>query len=201
MGYTKAQREAKLAAQNNNTEPGKVVETKVKHEPIVEKKKASVRNLPLYTPVWVTSNCYGELIYVSKTGNQIVWSNFRSKHPVSLDELLVMRNTQRTFFEKNWIMISGFADPEFENEFSVEEILEFLQIKQYYSSVLCPEDIEDVFKLSADEIEKRVPNMSSGVKNAILIRANDLIQSGELDSLRVITALEKSLGNELSKPY
>lgn len=188
MAYTKEQREAK------NKEI-KVTDTATT---VSSGKKLNIRNLPLSATIWVYSNCFGGLKYISKrTGYTVVWDNFKSKQPISLEELITMKNTQRSFFEKNWILLSSFVDAEYENEYSVEEILEFLQVRQYYSSVLCPENLEEVFEMSASEIESRVPNMSTGVKTAISVRANELIESGRLDSLTKIKALEKALNCEL----
>lgn len=195
MAYTKEQREAKKNTEEVTTEH-KSVETK----PIKEIKKINIKNIPLNTTVLVTSNCYGQLVYKSKkTGFQIEWDNVSSQQYLTLEELLTMRNTYRKFFERNWVIIEGFTDEEYSN-ISAEEILEFLQVKQFYVNLLCPDNIDELFKMSSEEIEKRVATTSSGNKDFIIIRANELIESGELDSLRVINALEKSLNCELSRP-
>ena len=165
-----------------------------------ETKKLEIRNVPLSATVWVVSNCVGELLYISKkTGYEVTWNEFNSKQPMSLEEILVMRNTQKKFMQENWIKISGFID-EIYSQFSVEEILTFLQIREYYTNTLCPDDINDVFNMSPEDIKEKVPNMSSGVKNAITIRANDLIKNGQLDSFKRISALETALNCELSRP-
>lgn len=190
MAYNKEQREAKNKEISNST-------TSESTAP----KKLQIRNLPLSTTVWVYSNCFGGLKYISKkTGYTVAWDSFKSKQPISLEELITMKNTQRIFFERNWILLSTFADAEYENEFSIEEILDFLQVRQYYSNVLCPENLEEIFDMNATEIENRVPNMSIGVKTAISVRANELIEFGKLDSLTKIKALEKALGCELIRP-
>jgi hypothetical protein len=119
---------------------------------------------------------------------------------MSLEELLIMRNSQRKFFERPWVRIVGFTDPTYDEIFSVEDILDFLQVKQYYKNSLCPDNLDDLFKLPTDELEKRIPNMSLGTKSNIVVRANDLIEKGQLDSLSVIMTLEKLLNCELSRP-
>jgi len=195
MAYTKEQREAKKAAEETVVKD-KVVETKLTKE----KAKINIKNIPLNTTVLVKSNCYGQLVYKSKkTGFQIEWDNVSSQQYLTLDELLTMRNTYRKFFEKNWVVIEGFTDDEY-SDISTEEILDFLQVKQYYKNLLCPENIDELFKMSSEEIEKRLSNTATGSKDFIIIRANELIESGELDSLRVINVLEKSLNCELSRP-
>ena len=194
MAYTKAQREVNA----------KKKESELESKPIPEKttiKKLAIKNLPLYTMVSVKNNLHNPLQYIStKTGLRVEWANYDITQPLSLEELIAMRNSQRKFFEKTWISIKGFNDPEYEDLFSVEEILDFLQVKQCYSNSLCPNNIDDIFSLSPDEIEKRVPNMSSGIKNSIIVRANELIKDNKLDSFKIITTLEKVLNCELSRP-
>ena len=198
MGYTKEQREAKKLAEIESNIKNK--DSKVKTT-VVKKNKMSIKNLPLSTSVLVRSNCFGQLVYESKkTGFQIEWNDTNTPQYLTLEELLVMRNTYRKFFEKNWIVIDGFVEPEYSEMFSVEDILDFLQVKRFYKNLLCPENIDDLFKMSADEIEKRIKASSSGSKDFIIIRANELIESRKLDSLTVINTLEKVLNCELSRP-
>jgi len=203
MAYTKEQREAKKAAEEVAKETKDEVATEIKDvetQSVKEKVKINIKNIPLNTTVLVKSNCYGQLIYKSKkTGFQIEWDNVSSQQYLTLDELLTMRNTYRKFFEKNWVVIEGFIDDEY-SDISTEEILDFLQVKQFYTNLLCPENIDELFKMSSEEIEKRLSNTATGSKDFIIIRANELIESGELDSLRVINVLEKSLNCELSRP-
>jgi len=198
MGYTKEQREAKKLAEIESNIKNK--DSKVKTT-VVKKNKMSIKNLPLSTSVLVRSNCFGQLVYESKkTGFQIEWNDTNTPQYLTLEELLVMRNTYRKFFEKNWIVIDGFVEPEYSEMFSVEDILDFLQVKRFYKNLLCPENIDDLFKMSADEIEKRIKISSSGSRDFIIIRANELIESRKLDSLTVINTLEKVLNCELSRP-
>lgn len=211
MAYTKEQREAKekleMEKLNTVTSNEDVSETKtdeLSKDDIaikVETKKTNIKNIPISTTVLVRSNCYGQLTYKSKkTGFQIDWDNVQSQQYLSLDELLTMRNTFRKFFEKTWIIIDGFVDDEYSNMFSVEEILDFLQVKQYYKNLLCPENINELFNMTPDEITKRIATASSGSKDFIIIKANELIESGNLDSLKTINTLEKVLNCELSRP-
>ncbi len=182
---------AKRIVKENNTD------LQIKNEESVQ--RLDVHHLPLSTLVWVKSNCYGELIYISsKTGFSTSWESYGSRQAMSLEELIIMRNSTN-FFKKNRVVIDSFQDSEYEYLYTVEEILDFLNVKQYYKDAICPKNIDDIFKFSPSDIEKRVPKMSNGVKTTITIRANELIQSGELDSLKVISALEKALNCELSR--
>jgi hypothetical protein len=206
MGYTKEQREAKKLAE---IEKNKIASSNAQTEQVEKitevfkenKQRVNIKNLPLHTSVRVRSNVFGQLIYKSKkTGYQIEWDNSITPQYFTLDELQEMRNTQRKFFERNWVIIDGFVDDELSASYSIEEILDYLHVKEYYKNFLCPENVDDLFKLPVDEIEKRLLTTSDGNKDLIVVRANELIQNGVLDSMRVILTLEKALNCELSQP-
>lgn len=166
----------------------------------IQTPKIDIKNLPLHTTVRVRSNTFGELIYVSKkSGFKVSWNDNTTPLYFSLDELLVMRNTQIKFFEENWIVIDGFVDKEYADVFSADDIYEYLQVTTYYKSYLCPQNIDDLFSMKPDAIIKRLKGTSNINKDFIIIRANQLIEDGTLDSLKVISTLEKELGCELYK--
>jgi hypothetical protein len=196
MAYTKEQREAKLK-QNATLESQDTVERS--ESPVIEKQK--IKNLPLNTTVLVRSNRFGQLIYVCKKFNKrFDWDNIGSVQYMTLDELQALRNEARKFFEKTWIIIDGFADEEYADLYSTEEIYDFLTVSDYYKNYLCPENIDELFRMSASEIEKRLKTASSGSKEFIIIKANELIENRQLDSLSVIETLEDVLKCELSRP-
>lgn len=176
----------------------KTDEVKIVKEKKVE--KINIRTLPLHTVINVRSNVFGELIYKSiKNGFKVSWNDNITPLGFTLDELLIMRNTQPKFFERTWIVIDGFIDTEISETLSAEDIYEYLQATKFYKSFLCPENIDELFTMKPDDIVKRLRGTSTINKDAVIIRANEMIESGELDSIRVITTLEKELGCELYK--
>jgi hypothetical protein len=206
MGYTREQRESKAKAlaeqnsqpQNKSQSPeniNKTTDNVDKKKEVVVTKKLSIRNLPpSTTSVWVKNNTYSELIYVSKkTGFQTSWQGYGATQPITLEELIIMRNSQITFFENNWVCIDGFVDDEYEKAFSAEEILDYLQVKQYYKETLFLDNLDMIFSLEPSEIESKISKLSEGVKQNLIVRASDLIENGNIDNLKVIRILEKAL--------
>jgi hypothetical protein len=166
-----------------------------------ERESPTIDRVPLNTNVWVYSNSYGQLIYISKkTGFRVDWDNFGAKQNLSLEELIVMRNTQRKFFSNNLIRIKGFVEQRYDSKYSVEDILGYLQVKDYYKNSLCPESLDDLFRMSPNEIIERLGNLSTSTKNSVVVRANELIMNGTLDSLSVISAIEKTINCDLTRP-
>ena len=128
----------------------------------------------------------GKLVYRSrKTGERCVWETFGDEQDIELQELKNAKSASRLFFENNWFMID---DP---------EVIEYLGVERYYRNALSIDDFGDIFEMKPDVIKEKVANLSAGQKNSLAYRARQKIKSEEIDSLKVIDALEKSLGIEL----
>ena len=111
----------------------------------------------------------------------------QSEQMVELRELRNAKNTWKKYFINNWFM--------FDEEYAW--VVDYLGMSQYYKYALRIDEFDSLFKMSADEIEKAVSNLSAGQKRSVSYRAKQLIASKEIDSLSAIEALERSLGIEL----
>ena len=76
-------------------------------------------------------------------------------------------------------------------------MIDYLGVGRYYKYAVSIDDFDRIFEMSAEEIPDVVSNMSNGQKRSVAYRARQLIGDGKIDSIRVINALEKSLGVEL----
>ena len=155
----------------------------------VRPKKAEIRDFDPNTRVEVKSNFYGTLFYQSSvTGTVVEWSNYGDVNIMTLAELKNMRNSQRRFFVDNWVTIIGE---------DAQEILEWLQIDKYYGEYSDIGDIDEVFDWTPAKIKSEVSKMPSGLKNSIALKAYDMIEGGELDSINKIRAIEEATGCDL----
>lgn len=136
--------------------------------------------------ITVRSGFNGRLIYKSsRTGERFVWDGFGTEQEMELQELKNAKNSSKAFFENNWFM---FDDP---------GVIEYLGVGRYYKNALSYVEFDTLFEMSADEIEKRIALLSKGQKATVIYRAKQLINEGKIDSIKVITTLEKNLGIEL----
>jgi len=200
MGYTKAQREAKLAEQaNNKIENNTATEDiKVGTKSIVKKKL----RLDDSVSILVSSNVFGLLTYINhKTGDKYQWSKIGEVQSLYVSDIRAMKSNQQRFLEENWILIDGIADLDEEYEdVDIDDVYEALQISHYYKNRLCPKDIGEIFNWSASDIKAKVPKMTQTVKESLIVRANELIKSEVLDSISKVKALEEALNCELASP-
>lgn len=132
--------------------------------------------------VTVKNGFNGMLVYKSKrTGEVFVWDSFGSEQEMELQDLTAAKNTYKSFFVNNWFL---FDDP---------EVIEWLGLSQYYKHALNTDAFNSLFTCTPDEIKDTVSKLSDGQKKSVVFRAKQLIQEGEIDSIKVINALEESL--------
>lgn len=136
--------------------------------------------------VTVRNGFQGMLIYKSKkTGERYIWQEFGDEQDMELSELKNARNSSKGFFEKNWFM---FDEP---------WIVDYLGVSKFYKHAVSIEDFDKLFELDPNELKKTIADMSEGQKRSLAYRARRLISEGEIDSRKVIAALEEALHTEL----
>lgn len=186
----------KTTAQNKTSTKAKAAE---KVEPVAAEAAAEVATATVDKPsykvkkdlspnmmVTVKNGFNGTLVYKSKrTGEVFVWDSFGSEQEMELQDLKAAKNTYKSFFVNNWFL---FDDP---------EVIEWLGMTQYYKHALNTEAFNELFSSDPDKIKETVAKLSSGQKKSAAFRAKQLIQEGEIDSIKIITALEESLSVDL----
>lgn len=138
--------------------------------------------------VTVRNGFHGRLIYKSpRTGEKFVWGEFGDEQEMQLRELRDAKNSKKSFFINNWFM---FEEP---------WVIDYLGMRKYYKYAVKIEDFDNIFKKTPAQIEKTVGDMSQGQRRSLIYRATELIASGDIDSRKVIQALENALGVELAE--
>lgn len=161
----------------------------VKNEQKVEKSKPLIpKEVDLNQLIPVLNGYQGLLVYKSaRTNEKFVWPEFGSEQMVELRELRNAKNTWKKYFINNWFM--------FDEDYAW--VIDYLGMGQYYKYALRIDEFDNLFSMSAEEIEAAVSNLSAGQKRSVSYRAKQLIADGEIDSFKAIAALERSLGIEL----
>lgn len=155
------------------------------------RKKLTLADVPLTELVEVQSCFYGNLIYVSKkTGYRIEWNEFGAIQYVSVEDLLAMRNSQPAFFTNQWIRLIGD---------NASDVINFLQLEKYYSKTAGFDSFDDIFNGSPQKIKEIVSSFTDSMKESFARYTYSLMQSGGLDSLKKIEAVETATGFELKE--
>lgn len=145
----------------------------------------------------VQSTTFGKLVYVNtQTGDKVVWEHENEIQQVTAGNLREMKSRQPGFFKNYWIRIIGIEDiDETYQDRTTEEIYKALTLQQYYENSMM--DIEDLILNHTDEIPTYLNKMGKSFKTSLIIRCNDMIESGKLDAFSKIKKMEEILGTEL----
>ena len=154
---------------------------------VADKKQA--REIKNDTPVVCKNGTRGNLIYKStrNLGYEVEWSEFGEEQQIEFGELLVMRGSQRRFFEDNWIIIED------------QNVLKRLGVERFYKDVPEIEKFDELFKEDPDMLKEKISGMSAGMKDSVRIRAKELIMDGKIDSMAVIKAVGDAVGCDLTE--
>ena len=168
-------------------EPGQAAISVAETKPVQMKKLEPVA---LDEMIDVQSAVFGQLIWISKkTGYQLIWNEFGECIPMSVADLIDMRNGTREFFERNWVVLCGER---------AQAIMDYLQISKFYKNFRSIQELDEIFTYEPDEISSVIGEMKPDTKENVARRAFALVASGELDSRKVIDAVEKATGFDLS---
>lgn len=152
------------------------------------KQKVTARDVDIHEYITVKNGSVGKLIYISpRTGERFVWEEFGDEQEMELQELKNAKAANKKFFERNWFMFGE----------DYNWVIDYLGVRAFYKNALVIDNFDDLFAKKPDEIMNIVAKLSAGQKNSVSYRARQLIAEGAIDSMKVIDALEKSLGVDL----
>jgi hypothetical protein len=171
---------ADLQSQKDREEVTEEVKVGKKPEPPKKKKIERDMSVPCRN---LTS---GRLTYISKkSGLETIWSEFGDEEYLEVAELLTMKSSQPKFLKEPWLFVDD------------EDVAEYLGLKQLYQSIIPIDEVEDFFRLSANEAKKVIPKLPKGTKTLIGEKARQGIQDGTLNNLQLVRLLEQELQLDL----
>lgn len=151
-----------------------------------QEKKIVPKKVDINQFITVRNGFQGRLVYIStRTGERYVWDSFGAEQELELRELRNAKNSNKKFFVNNWFM------------FDEEWVIDYLGVGQFYKNSLKLSEFDTIFEKSPEEIHEIIAKMPEGQKKSLAYRARELVIAGEIDSRKMITALEESLGIEL----
>lgn len=189
-------KKAKPAVQNEVIDETVLSDIEIEEAPIEDAVIVQARptakkriEIDLNDIVYVQSCFHGNLFYKSKRNGSIVeWQTFGEDQPMSVDELMYMRNTQPTFFKEQWVRLVGD---------NADDVFAFLHLDRYCKNNLKFDNFDDVFMMTADEIESTVKEFTVSLRESFARRAKELYDAGELENLKVIKAIERATNFKL----
>ncbi len=157
---------------------------------VVEKVEETIipKDVDPSTIITVKNGYQGKLVYTSsRTNESFVWDEFGDEQEMELRELRNAKSSAKRFYENNWFMFDE------DNAW----VIQYLGLGKFYKYAAKIEDFDNIYIKTPAEIKKIVDSMSDGQKKSLSYRTRQLISTGEIDSRKVISALEEALDTEL----
>ncbi|MBR3267900.1 MAG: hypothetical protein IKI58_04120 [Oscillospiraceae bacterium] len=179
----------KSAAKKEPEASKAVEEAAVQEDTKIESGVQQFDRVDPHTIVLVRSGFHGLLVYTSPhTGAVFTWGQFGDTLEMEIGELRHAKNSSaKAFFENNWFM--------FDEEY--RWVIDYLGVRQFYKYSMTIDDIGSLATMTPDEIESALSNVPEGQKEAIIAHVREMVRCKAIDSLKVIAALERTLGIQL----
>jgi hypothetical protein len=152
-----------------------------------ESKPIIPKDIDPNTMVLVKNGFHGPLIYISsRTKERVMWNEFGDEQEMELKELRNAKSSAKKFFENNWFMFSD----------EYKWVVSYLGLNKYYKYAVKLEDFDEIFEKKPEEVADIISKMTKGQKHSLSYRARQLVMNGEIDSRKMIAALEEALDTE-----
>src|SRR5574344_52916 len=136
--------------------------------------------------VTVMSGVNGKLIHYSSVGNgSYTFNGFGQQQEMPYKELRSINNLKRKIFEDGLIIILN------------KEIISEFRLVENYKHILTPSRVDELLKLSANEIVSFLEQASKDTQLTFLDIVKVKYNVGSLDSMSIIKAIEKDYGISL----
>lgn len=179
-------KEAEIVADNTTTETVEAVETTTEDAPVATSKK-SVKKFNPDDMILCQSLCVGQTFFKGfKSGIIYTFEALGAEEYIEYRDLVAaVRSKDNMIFKPFFIVL----DEDF--------IEEQKTLKKFYDSMYTPEDFEEFFRLTPNQMTEALGNMPIGVRDTIKSMAVGKIQDGTFDSVARIKALDNYFGTKM----
>ncbi|MFS0905800.1 hypothetical protein AB3N02_22515 [Priestia aryabhattai] len=113
-----------------------------------------------------------------RTGRKWVFREFGQTDKIPYAELQAIRNMNERCFREGWLIV---LNKQVQEEFGLVEL---------YKNIITPDNINEIFKKNAEELEAFIDALPEGMKVTFVAKARELYNSKQLDSRAVVELIE-----------
>jgi hypothetical protein len=149
--------------------------------PIKAKKKIGREEL-----IEVMSFTNGEVIYINpRTREEYIWGEFGDVKLIPFSELIEMKSRYPKFLMQPWLLILN------------DEVIEHFGLKDFYKTLVRPEEIDAFYKMGDAEMVKFIQNTTKDMRSLIVNQTRQKIRNKEFGDLFKIRLIESTI-NEIN---
>lgn len=171
-----------------NTKPETVEAVEVKEDPVnTETSKKAVKKFNPDDMILCQSICVGQTFVKGfKSGTIYTFEALGAEEYIEYRDLVAAVRSKDSILFKPFIIV---LDEDFINEQKT--------LKSFYENMYTPEDFEEFFRLSPNQMVEALNNMPVGIRETIKSMAVGKIQDGVFDSVARIKALDDYFGTKM----
>lgn len=150
-------------------------------------KKLRISQIEKDTEIAVKNITNGGLVYrAPKTGYVYRLGEYGNEDYLTFDEILVMRNSDKKFFDEYWLIISEVPN----KEYTVEQIVEALGLNTLYdgsNSVVL--DLDGFIYGNVSTFKNTFPKVDKKIQDIVIKRVQHLYRQNEIRDVELIQYL------------
>lgn len=168
--YTNAKLQAIIKAEEADAKELEAEATRV---------KAPVSSMKESDKIYVMNGISDVVVYHSERSNKTwLFNKFGDQDTIEYSELVTMRNRYPRYFTEGWLIV---LDKKVQEEFKLTEM---------YKNILTPDNIDNVFLMPVEELEKFVDSLPEGQKVSFVNSAQERYEQDKLDNFKTIKFIE-----------
>ncbi len=167
-------------AVKRTTATEETVENKVEKttEPVTKKRPQVSKDTEVLVYNATTSSFY----YSAKKGNgYLELSNFMDSDWMTVEDLTVLKNTDRNVFKNGWLWIEE------------EDVVKYLGLEKEMTGILLEDKIDLLFESDPNEILETIPTLTDTTKEVVATVLRQRYANGEIADIHLIKAFEEAL--------
>jgi hypothetical protein len=167
--YTNAKLQAMIKAEEQDAKELEVESTRKVH--VKSKIKEDDR-------IVVMSGINSVGYFSERSNRRWKFTKFGQQDLIEYSELVAMRNKYPAYFTQGWIIV---LDKAVQEEFNLTEM---------YKNILTPENIDDVFNMDVEGLDRFIEAMPEGQKQSLVNNAVERYEANALNNFQVIKYIQ-----------
>lgn len=168
--YTNAQLQDLIKAEEEDAERAKVESNRK-----VAQKSKKFKPDDLIT---IMSGIEAVEYYSSRTHKKWHFERFGQQDVMEYSELVAMNNNHPSYLKEGYFIVLD------------KDVQDDLKLTEMYENIITPENIDQVFDMNVEELDKFVEALPEGQKQTLISRASELFQVGKIDRYSTIKYFE-----------
>jgi hypothetical protein len=152
-------------------------------ENIVVSKAPSIKD---EDQIVIMSGSSGAFTHRGRNGLMWKFKSFGQQDKMNFGELKAIKNICPNVLEQGYIVVLN------------KEVQGLLGLTEIYNNIIMPNNIDEVFSKSVEELEVFVDALPQGMKITFISKARELYASRRLYDVRIIDMIEKKFGFSLA---